>query len=147
MSYRAFYAFSGLLTGLGIHYPPSMITSQTPPVVNDTEGEHSPFALTIGNRITPYNLVRVADSNPVNLHDALPSDGLTKLVVFAGSLTSQSDKDRLADLEKALLEALDKLGRDRFRVVVVLSGISDDMNYLDVPAGLWKDWKWYGSAP
>ena len=115
-------------------------------MLNNEDGEHSPFSLTVGKRVPPYGLVRVADRKPVNLHDVLPSDGFTKLIVFAGSLTNPEEKDRLANLEKRLLDTLDEFGQNRFRTVVVLSGIGGDMSYMDVPVRLRNDWERYEIA-
>ena len=96
--------------------------------------------LTVGKRAIPYALIRVADRNPVNLLDVLPSDGLTKIVLFAGPLVTLADKERLERLEKDLLGVLDTFGGDRFKTIVVLSAIGEDTTYFDVPTGLRKDW-------
>ncbi|EKM48994.1 uncharacterized protein PHACADRAFT_202149 [Phanerochaete carnosa HHB-10118-sp] len=137
---EAFGTFSGLTTGLGIQYAPSIITSQVSHAANGVKTEISPFTLTVGKRVPPYAFVRVADCRPINLQDALPSDGLTKLIVFAGPLTSLEEKNRLVEVERALRNILDAFGADRFLLLVILSVISDDMNYMDVPVGLRKDW-------
>lgn len=137
---RKLRAFSALATGLGIRYAPSIITSQVLLAADDVETVTSPFTLTVGKRIPSYAFIRVADRKPINLHDALPSDGLAKLIIFAGPLTSLEEKGRLAEVEKALRDVVKEFGADRFQLLVVLSAIGDDMNYLDVPAGLRKDW-------
>ncbi|EKM52867.1 uncharacterized protein PHACADRAFT_149799 [Phanerochaete carnosa HHB-10118-sp] len=136
----AFRTFSALTTGIGIQYAPSIITSQVSPTVDVIKTETSPFTLTVGKRVPPYALMRVADCRPINLQDALPSDGLSKLIVFAGPLTSLEEKGRLAEVEEALRDIFHAFGTDKFRLLVILSAVSDDMSYKDVPVGLRKDW-------
>ncbi|EKM52886.1 uncharacterized protein PHACADRAFT_198935 [Phanerochaete carnosa HHB-10118-sp] len=47
------------------------------------------------------------------------------------------EENRLVDVERALRGVLDEFSADKFLpLLVALSTISDDMNYLDVPVGL-----------
>ena len=74
--FRAFNAYGGFTSGIGVHYAPSAIT-------NTTHQSHA-ANLIIGQRMLPHVFVRAADARPFEIQDLLPADTHFKLLVFAG---------------------------------------------------------------
>lgn len=126
--------FSGLMSGLGIQYSPSMITS----VITD---EPAPTTLEVGKRIPPQYILRAADSNLADVHDLLPADGRFKILVFPGKLVTGDDARELVNLASKLENVLKKYPSDVFSTGVVLAAIDQSFNYMDVPLSLRPDWK------
>lgn len=96
-------------SGISVRYGPSLLV--------DSEGKpekefQMPFGgLQIGMRFPSSQVVCQADATPMQLGDALRSDGLWRLVVFAGDVTQPSTDERLKRLGYAFSQAGSFLGR------------------------------------
>ncbi|CAE6475647.1 unnamed protein product [Rhizoctonia solani] len=71
--------FAGFIAGTGISY--SATLQQT------LDFQSLAPAITIGQRVPPQIILRMADSRPFEIHDILPSDARFKLVVFGGDIS------------------------------------------------------------
>ena len=131
--FRAFRNFSALTTGIGIHYLPSEIVA--------SPSEPAPSTLEFGKRFPPQQVLRVADRNPIELHDMLPSDGRIKIILFAGPAVTSSDVQALHTIAESLEGVLANYPRDAFDIVTVLKAIGEELSYMDVPLALRSDWQ------
>lgn len=87
--------------------------------------------------------MRVADNNPVELQDMLPSDGRLKFAVFPGAAATPEDVHGLQGLADQLSGVLGKYPKGMFDVFTVFKEIPKDVGYLDVPAQLRSSWMRY----
>jgi phenol 2-monooxygenase len=135
---RAFQAFGGFTSGIGVHYSPSAIV--------DPKHQKCAEKLVIGRRMPPQIFVRAADIRPMEIQDLLPADVRFKVLFFVGNLTDA----RVAEL-KLLAEELSKPssflqrygGGDIstvFDIITITAGKKDDINYLLVPPLLRPHW-------
>ncbi|KAI0084010.1 FAD binding domain-containing protein [Irpex rosettiformis] len=128
---KAFLAFSGLTSGVGVQYDPSIIVTATK--------QDSPVKLALGQRIPPKIVLRAVDSTPIEIQDMCPSDTRFKIAVFTGDITKPSQLDLLRTFAKEIFREgspLEKLGSDAFDIFSVIKGEKDTVNYLDVPVVL-----------
>ena len=77
---RAFNAYGGFTSGIGVHYGSSVITN--------TEYQQLASSLIIGERMLPHVFIRAADARPFNIQDMLPADTRFKLLVFIQAFQS-----------------------------------------------------------
>ena len=103
--------------------------------------ENPPSKIVLGSRFPPHRVLRVADSNPVNMHDMLPSDGRIKIVVFPGVVASTADLKELQVFSTQLEYVLIKFPKEAFGVITVLKTIGDNFSYMDIPVILRSHWK------
>ncbi|RDB15345.1 Phenol 2-monooxygenase [Hypsizygus marmoreus] len=91
---KAFKAFGGFTSGIGICYAESELINTT----------HQSFTknLIIGKRLPPQIVVRAADLRPFELQDLLPSDARFKVLVFAGDTIQPSQRMRLTMLAEEM---------------------------------------------
>ncbi|KAI0482593.1 FAD binding domain-containing protein [Xylariaceae sp. FL0804] len=66
---------------------------------------HPPKGMPLGQRMPSFRVIRHADARPVELAEALPSDGRWRLVVFAGDVRHAAQMQRIARLGEALADA------------------------------------------
>ncbi len=84
----------GFASGIGIRYAPSSIVDNTHQAVSAN--------LIVGERVLPHIFLRVANSEPIEVHDMLPADTRFKILVFAGDLSDHSDRAKLEALGEEL---------------------------------------------
>ncbi len=129
--FRAFLAFSGLTSGTGIQYDPSIIVAD----MKDTLSAK----LVLGQRLPPNIVLRAVDSTPIEIQDMCPSDTRFKIIVFTGDITQPSQLDLLNTFSEEVLGGdsfLKKLGADAFDIFTVIKGTKETVNYLDIPVVL-----------
>ena len=90
----AYEKVGGFASGIGIRYAPSSI-------VNNTHQNVSANVI-VGERVPPHVFIRVANAEPIQIHDVLPADTRFKILVFAGDLSDQSDLAKLVTLGEEL---------------------------------------------
>lgn len=141
---RAFRAFSGLTSGVGVQYSPSAIIASSPD--NSTP---SATRLTIGRRLPPQIVLRAGSNQPVEIQDLCPSDTRFKILVFTGDVHTQAQSDlvkRFADQITSSF-AIGKLGGKAFDFMCIIKGEKETTEYVDVPAVLRTHWTKYVSIP
>jgi len=135
---RAFQTFGGFTSGIGVHYPPSIIV--------DSKHQKCAEKLVVGQRLPPQMFVRAADIRPMEMQDLLPADVRFKVLFFVGHLAEA----RVAEL-KLFAEELSKPSSffqrysagdisTVFDVLTIVAGKKDAINYLLVPPFLRPHW-------
>ena len=81
-------------SGTGIRYAPSSI-------VNNTH-QADCANLVVGERVLPQVFIRIANAEPVQIHDLLPADTRFKVLIFSGDLSDHDDRAKLQTLGKEL---------------------------------------------
>lgn len=97
---RTFEKGNIFTSGISVQYGNNVLVDSTgkPEVVF-----RMPFGgLQLGMRFPSSQVACQADATPTQLGDALKSDGLWRLIVFAGEVTRPSAKERLERLGRAL---------------------------------------------
>ncbi|CAL1708745.1 unnamed protein product [Somion occarium] len=133
---EAFRAFSSVTTGIRIRYAPSIITATAP----DKTDENGPYTLTVGKRLPPQVVLRVADRRPVNVQDLCLSNGRFKLFVFTGDVLSADDIQSLNKLTTDLDALLSELPKGLLEVFSIIKAKDDAITYMDVPQTLRPHW-------
>ncbi|KAG9313141.1 putative monooxygenase [Chiua virens] len=136
---RAFQTFGGFTSGIGVHYPPSVIVNS----------KHQKCAenLVIGERMLPHVFVHAANIRPINIQDMLPADVRFKVLFFVGHLTETKIAE-LNSLEEKLNKSasfLHKCSADGnistvFDIITITAGAKETINYLAVPAIFRPHW-------
>ncbi|KAI0818935.1 FAD binding domain-containing protein [Irpex lacteus] len=129
--HEAFRAFSGLTSGTGIRYDPSIIVSTTEKGLSEK--------LALGQRLPPETVLRAADSTPIDIQETCPSDSRFKIIVFTGDIKQQPQLDLLNSFADEIFREgspLKKLGNDAFDILSILKGEKETVNYLAVPVVL-----------
>ncbi|KAI0818888.1 FAD binding domain-containing protein [Irpex lacteus] len=129
--FEAFLAFSGLTSGTGIQYDPSIIVAD----MKDTLSAK----LVLGQRLPPKIVLRAVDSTPIEIQDMCPSDTRFKIIVFTGDITQPSQLDLLNTFSEEILGGdsfLKQLGADAFDIFTVIKGTKETVDYLDIPVVL-----------
>ncbi|KAF8711787.1 Phenol hydroxylase, C-terminal dimerization domain, partial [Rhizoctonia solani] len=125
-------AFAGFISGTGISYSTTMKQASA--------FQNLAPRITIGQRVPPQVILRMADSRPFEIHDMLPSDSRFKLLVFGGDMSH--NRKAIIQLGRSL--ACHELGtakmHDLFGVVYVGKLGENCATMLDVPASL--VWHW-----
>lgn len=86
-------------SGLSVRYPTSVLVAhQVRPEVN-----HGPSAVRIGMRFPSCQVLCHSDATPMQLGDALKSDGRWRLLVFAGDISQPKTMAKLHELGDNLL--------------------------------------------
>jgi phenol 2-monooxygenase len=135
---EGFRDFSGLTSGIGIVYEPSLLVSETP-------AQSPATGVTLGKRVSPRVIVNAADSHPVNLHDLCPADGRFKILVFTGDLTGSEQAERCAASAKALAgeQGILRSYSDfdgMFKIISIMQNTAKKLPYGAVPKDLWTHW-------
>ncbi|CCM01361.1 uncharacterized protein FIBRA_03411 [Fibroporia radiculosa] len=134
-----FQTFGLFTSGIGVHYQPSAIVHT----------QHQSFAskLIIGQRMLPHIFIRAADSQPVELHDLIPSDTRFKVLVFTGDTTDTTQLDHVRALAEDMngpQRFLKKFGHGNtsgvFEVLSISSAKKRYSNYTDVPPLFRSHW-------
>ncbi len=132
--FRAFRAFSGLTSGIGIRYDSSVLT------LAPTEGCQTPARLlTIGQRLPPCIVLRAADSTPIDIQDMCPSNTHFKVIVFSGDLTEASQATLLNSFADATCKEggiLKTYRQEAFDIIVVMKGSKETAEYMQIPVVL-----------
>ncbi|KAG6841243.1 hypothetical protein C0991_000527 [Blastosporella zonata] len=84
---RAFHAFGGFTSGLGIRYQESSIVS--------CRNQELATGLILGKRLPGQRLVRAADGRVFELQSLLPADTRFKLLVFTGDISDAIQQSKL----------------------------------------------------
>ena len=137
--FRAFNAYGGFTSGIGVHYAPSAIT-------NTTHQSHA-ANLIIGQRMLPHVFIRAADARPFEIQDLLPSDTRFKVLVFTGDVTDAQQFSRV----KKLAEHIDsadsfyrKFGglepQQVFDILSISSSTKEHVNFTDMPPVFRTHW-------
>ncbi|KAK5169329.1 uncharacterized protein LTR77_005304 [Saxophila tyrrhenica] len=87
-----------------------------------------------GVRFPSFQVVCQCDATPVQLADALKSDGIWRLVVFCGDLTQDATNQRLKTLGKGLEDAISALNKPVVEPILVHASSRDNVELADVPA-------------
>jgi phenol 2-monooxygenase (NADPH) len=144
MHYRAFQTFGGFTSGIGIRYANSAITSSV--------NQQIASALTIGKRIPPQIIIRVADARPFEIQDLCPADTKFRILLFVGNVTDSDQAQRVHKLATDMGKPegfLNKFGRSRinkdgdwdvFDLVTICAGRKENVSYLDVPKFFRTHW-------
>ncbi|KAF7974514.1 hypothetical protein HWV62_12092 [Athelia sp. TMB] len=138
--FQAFKTHNDFTSGLSIQYPES-------PIVNCAH-ESAAKHITIGQRIPPQVLIRVADGRPSELLDLLPADTRFKILLFVGDITPASQSPQRVKLEKLAEELKSMLVTrsvgcewgDTFDIITIATGKSADLDYIDAPIPLRSHW-------
>ncbi|KAF7969243.1 hypothetical protein HWV62_27888 [Athelia sp. TMB] len=137
---EAFKTFGAFTSGIGIHYPDSVIVNSKHQVIAKN--------VAIGQRMPPQVLLRAADGRPIELQDLLPSDTRFKILVFAGDTTESSQRAKLERLAeelgnpKSFLSLFSYSGKweSTFDIITISSGKIEDVEYTDVPELFRSHW-------
>lgn len=106
---RTFEQGNIFTSGISVRYGPNvLVDSKDKP---DTEFRMPFGGLQLGMRFPSSQVACQADATPMQLGDALKSDGLWRLIVFSGDLTRDSAKSRLERLGEVLSQPNSLLGR------------------------------------
>ena len=74
MYFRAWQAFGGFTSGIGVHYEPSTLSAP--------QHQVAASKLIVGEGLISHVFVRATDGRPYELQDLLPSDTRFKILVF-----------------------------------------------------------------
>ncbi|KAF7964521.1 hypothetical protein HWV62_6261, partial [Athelia sp. TMB] len=138
--FEAVKTFGAFTSGIGIHYPDSVIVNSKHQVIAKN--------VTIGQRMPPQVLLRAADGRPIELQDLLPSDTRFKILVFAGDTTESSQRAKLERLAeelgnpKSFLSLFSYSGKweSTFDIITISSGKIEGVEYTDVPELFRSHW-------
>ncbi|KAI0092984.1 FAD binding domain-containing protein [Irpex rosettiformis] len=132
---EAFREFSGLTSGVGIQYEPSIITAAS----------KSPSQqLMIGRRLPPQIVLRAADSTPIEIQDTCPSDTRFKIIIFTGDLNQLSQQNLLTSFARIIAEEsslLSKYGSKVLDFITVMKGTKETVDYLKIPGFLRSNYR------
>jgi phenol 2-monooxygenase (NADPH) len=131
---RAFRAFSGLTSGVGIQYDPSILVNGA-----TNESQSAAKSLTIGQRLPPQTVLRAVNSAPIEIQDMCPSDTRFKIFIFMGDIRLPSQLELVRAFASEIVKegsALKTLGDKAFDIVSIVKGDKETMNYMDVPVVL-----------
>jgi phenol 2-monooxygenase (NADPH) len=133
-SVRAFRAFSGLTSGVGIQYDHSIIVAAT------EDGSQSPVKfLMTGKRLPPQIVLRAVNLIPIELQDMCPSDTRFKVLIFTGDIKQSSQLELVRSFARKIFKegsVINKIGHGAFDIVSIIKGDKETVNYLDIPAVL-----------
>ena len=144
---RSYQKHELFVTGIGIHYAPSVITN---PACQPTAS-----ALIIGQRLIPHIVLRAADARPYEIQDLCPADTRFKILLFVGDLAGAQQAQRVSQLAADMGRAegfLNKFGRRRqnkegewdvFDILTICAGKKESVNHLDVPKLFRPHWSKY----
>lgn len=131
---NAFQIYGGFITGIGVHYVSSGITSE----IHQQCAPH----LIIGERMPPQVFIRAADARPYEIQDMLPSDTRFKLLFFVGYVTEErvGELDALSDKLRDPSCFLQKYGyptegtaQSMFSIITIMSGDKENVEFTQVP--------------
>ncbi|KAI0693736.1 FAD binding domain-containing protein [Cytidiella melzeri] len=131
--FEAFLAFSGLTSGVGIQYEPSIIT------ISKGELQAPAKLLAVGQRLPPKTVLRAVNSTPIEIQDMCPSDARFKIIIFTGDISHASQLDLVRKFADEILREggwLKKFGSDVYDIMSVIKGDKENVQYMDVPAVL-----------
>ncbi|EXJ76399.1 uncharacterized protein A1O5_00907 [Cladophialophora psammophila CBS 110553] len=138
------------VAGITVQYGPSQLVGQildhknvhfNPPSVG-MGNQDLAKGIPIGMRFASHRVLNQADMRSWHLQDTLPSDGLWRLLVFAGRMTDPTQRPRVLQLAHSLsspssiLNTYTSGGRSLFEVITVHSGPRIDVELSDFPPPL-----------
>ena len=86
-------------TGILIHYHPSdLVLGITGPTSHGPRAVQFEAGLTPGMRLPDFQMLNQSDAVPTQMHKAMKTDGRFRVLVFAGNLTREAQRARIADL-------------------------------------------------
>ncbi|KAF8892176.1 FAD binding domain-containing protein [Infundibulicybe gibba] len=137
---KAFQAYGGFTSGIGIHYGES-------PIVRGTHQQHA-MGITIGQRMPPQILLRAANARPIELQDLLPSDSRFKILIFAGDTSQIAQLRRLESLAEEITQPHHFLRKCSptaqpsalFEILCISSARKDTVRYNDLPPLFRSHW-------
>ena len=95
-----------------------------------------------GQRLPSFVLTRLGDWQQLDLQDLAPSDGLFKLLIFAGDILVPQQNSCLTQFATSLKDSMSLQILSRLSLHTVLAGHREAVNWKDVPLML-QDWKRY----
>lgn len=137
--HRAFQAFGGFTSGIGVHYAPSVITN--------SEYQALASGLVVGERVPPRVFIRAADARPYEIQDLLPSDTRFKILAFVGNVTNQRQSERVNDLAEKLADSSNFYKHysggspaQVFDILAISSCTKEQVDYTDLPQVFRPHW-------
>ncbi|KAI4165367.1 MAG: hypothetical protein LQ346_009105 [Caloplaca aetnensis] len=106
--YQAFRdKYAGFISGVGVRYDAgNCLVDTTCEKQFSIPGMTQHQRFEVGMRIPTVNLINHASAEPTHLHALLPSTGAFRIIVFAGPLSSSSDRLQLINSFAPRLQAL-----------------------------------------
>ncbi|KAL4795319.1 FAD binding domain-containing protein [Aspergillus venezuelensis] len=99
---EAFERYNLFLAGCSVDYGPNMIVKKEDEQSSVISIQELAPEIKVGMRVPSVKVLNHADGRPWHLQQRLPSDGRWRVVVFAGDVTKQSQKEKLERLGAAL---------------------------------------------
>ncbi|KAK3665548.1 hypothetical protein LTR22_003488 [Elasticomyces elasticus] len=123
-------------SGASVEYAESiLISGQQKCATSVAEGQSN---LHIGRRFPSQQVVCQCDATPVQLGDALRSDGKWRLVVFSGDISHEHSMQRLRTLSTRLESSDSILSKPVLEPILVHSAPRRDVELLDVPTAFYS---------
>lgn len=93
-----------------------------------------------GQRLPSFGLTRLGDWQQLDLQDLAPSDGLFKLLIFAGDILLPQQNSCLTQFAASLKDSMSLQILNRLSLHTILAGHREAVHWKDVPPML-QNWK------
>ncbi len=116
----------------------SGLTTRYQSALTDVQDQALATGLLIGTRLPPSPMMRLADWWPTDVQDLIPFDGLFRVIIFAGDISSSLHAERLTQFSESLLSpsANRKDPDTKIWTVTILSGNKERLLWTEVPKSL-----------